>query len=124
MILIRGSLFKQEATMRQTLKIIAVSALITGALIKAAPALAAPAPARNVSVIHTSDLDLASEAGREVLDHRLVNAAFEVCGIVSDADLAGKNRARACRADVLAKARSEGQQLATRGAPITVAAAY
>jgi UrcA family protein len=110
--------------MKQTLKIIAVSALITGALIKTAPALAAPVPAQSVSIVHTSDLDLTSKAGREVLDHRLVNAAFEVCGIASDADLTGKNRARACRADVLAKARSEGQQLATRGAPITVAAAY
>src|SRR4051794_39688784 len=98
MILIEGRYSNRRRPMKQTLKIIAVSALITGALIKAAPALAAPAPAQNVSVIHTADLDLASEAGREVLDHRLVNAAFEVCGIVSDADLAGKNNARACRA--------------------------
>lgn len=108
--------------MKQTLKIIAVSALVTGALIKAAPLLAEPAPT-NVTVVHTADLDLATSAGRQALDHRLIAAAYDVCGPVSDADLAGRNRARACRTDVLAKARAEGLQIASRGAPITVAAA-
>lgn len=110
--------------MKQTLKIIAVSALATAAIIKAAPTLAEPAPTQNVSIVHTVDLDLSSKAGREALDHRLVNAAFEVCGTASDVDLAGKNKVRACRADVLAKARADGEQLASRGAPIAVAAGY
>ncbi|MBW0007883.1 MAG: UrcA family protein [Sphingomonas sp.] len=107
--------------MKQTLKIIAFSALATAAVIKAVPALAEPAPAQNVSIVHTSDLDLGSKWGRAVLDHRLVTAAFEVCGTASNVDLAGQNKVRACRADVLAKARAEGGQLASRGAPITVA---
>jgi UrcA family protein len=110
--------------MKQTLRIIAFSALATAAVIKAAPALADPSPAQIVSIVHTGDLDLSTRAGRTALDHRLVSAAFEVCGTVSDADLVGKNKARACRADVLAKARAEGEQLASGGAPITVAAAY
>ena len=110
--------------MKQTLKIIAVSALVTAAVIKATPLLAEPVPAQNISIVHTADLDLSSKAGREALDHRLINAAFDVCGMASDADLAGKNKARACRADVLAKARAEGEQLASRGAPILVAAGY
>jgi UrcA family protein len=110
--------------MKQTLKIIAVSALVTAAVIKATPLLAEPVPAQNISIVHTADLDLSSKAGREALDHRLINAAFDVCGTASDADLAGKNKARACRADVLAKARAEGEQLASRGAPILVAAGY
>jgi UrcA family protein len=110
--------------MKQTLKIIAVSALVTAAVIKATPLLAEPVPAQNISIVHTADLDLSSKAGREALDHRLINAAFDVCGTASDADLAAKNKARACRADVLAKARAEGEQLASRGAPILVAAGY
>ena len=107
--------------MKQTLKIIAFSALATAAVIKAAPLLAEPLPAQNVSIVHTADLDLSTESGLRALDHRLVTAAFEVCGTASDVDLAGKNRVRACRSDVLEKARAEGGRLASRGAPITVA---
>jgi|SRR6476620_11368893 len=103
-------------------KIALTSFVITAGLIKGAPAVAQTAPAQNVSIVHTSDLDLSSKAGRSILDHRLVTAAFEVCGTPSDADLAGKNQARACRANVLAKARADGNQLASRGATIRVAA--
>jgi UrcA family protein len=109
--------------MKETLKIIAVSAFATAAVIKAVPALSEPVPAQNVSVVNTSDLDLSSKAGRAALDRRLVTAAFEVCGTASDADLAGKNQVRACRADVLAKARAESEQLASRESTIVVAAA-
>ena len=108
--------------MKETLKIIAISALATAAVIKAVPAFAEPVPAQNVSIVHTSDLDLSSKAGRNALEHRLVLAAYDVCGTASDADLAGKNKVRECRSDVLAKARSEGEQLASRGGPILVAA--
>jgi len=106
----------------KTFKIVLTSFVITAGLIKGAPALAETAPAQNVSVVHTADLDLSSKAGRSALDHRLVAAVFEVCGTPSDADLAGKNQARACRANVLAKARADGQQLAGRGTSILVAA--
>lgn len=109
--------------MKETLKIIAVSALATAALIKAVPAFSEPAPTQNVSVVHTRDLDLSSKAGRNALDHRLILAAFEVCGTASDADLAGKNKVRACRADTLAKARSESAKVAGRTGPIFVAVA-
>jgi UrcA family protein len=98
----------------KTLKIILTSFLITAAVIKSAPALADSAPAQNVSVVHTGDLDLSTAAGRAALERRLVVAAYEVCGTASDADLAGKNQVRACRADVLAKARTETEQLASR----------
>ena len=53
------------------------------------------------SVVSTAGLDLSSDAGRAELDHRLVTAAYEVCGTPSDIDLVGTNQARACRADVL-----------------------
>jgi UrcA family protein len=106
--------------MKQTLRIIAISALITGVAIKAAPALA-ESPGRNVSIVRTADIDLSSKAGRAALDHRLVAAANEVCGTASDADLAGKNEVRACRVQVLAEARATGERLASKGAPILVA---
>jgi UrcA family protein len=109
--------------MKETLKIVAVSALATAAVIKAVPALSQPAPAQNVSVVRTADLDLSTARGRAALDHRLVIAAADVCGAASGADLAGKNQARACRADVLAKARAESERLASRGGSIDVAAA-
>jgi UrcA family protein len=108
--------------MKQTLKIIAVSALATAAVLKAAPALAEDAPWQNVSIVRTSDLDLSTPSGRSELDHRLVNAAYEVCGTASDVDPAGKNAARACRVDVLAKARARSEQLASRAGAIVVAA--
>lgn len=108
--------------MKETLKIIAISALATAALIKAVPSFAEPAPAPYVSIVHTGDLDLSTKAGRNALDHRLVLAAYDVCGTASDVDLVGKNKVRECRSDVLAKARSEGEQIASRGGPIFVAA--
>ena len=109
--------------MKQTLKIIATAFLITAGIIKGAPAGAQTMPTQNVSVVHTADLDLSTAAGRNALDHRLVTAAYDVCGTASDADLAGKNKARACRTDVLAKARAEGMQLASRGSGTILVAA-
>jgi UrcA family protein len=100
--------------MKKTLEIILSSFLATAAVIKAAPALADQAPVQNVSIVHTADLNLSTEAGRRQLDARLVIATREVCGAASDVDLAGENQARQCRADVLIKARGEAQQVASR----------
>jgi UrcA family protein len=100
--------------MKEMLKIIVVSALATAAAIKAVPALSEPLPEKNVAIVHTGDLDLSTASGRAALEHRLVTAAYEVCGDASDTDLAARNAARECRADVLAKARSEGQRLSNR----------
>ena len=83
------------------------SALITVGAIKAAPALAEPASAdapTYVSYVQTSDLNLSSQDGQRALDRRLSQAAREVCGIPSDADLVGQNKARACRAEAVARA--------------------
>ena len=78
--------------MKDMLKIIAVSALATAAVIKAVPAFSEPALAQNVAIVQTADLDLSTASGRAALEHRLVTAAYEVCGTASDADLAGKTR--------------------------------
>src|SRR5690242_21192349 len=108
--------------MKQTLKIIAISAAVTAVALKAVPALAEPAQAQNIAIVQTADLDLTTQAGRETLDHRLVVAAYEVCGSPSDADLVGKKQDVKCRSEVLASARAQGGQLAARSAPIRVAA--
>jgi UrcA family protein len=103
--------------MKQTLRIILGSALIAGAFIKAVPAFAeTTAPAANITIVHTADLDLSTAAGRRQLDHRLVLAAHEVCGTASDVDVAGKNQVRACHHNVLSDARAKsGILLAGRG---------
>jgi len=105
------------------IRIIIASALITTAAIKAVPAVAEPVTSDlNVSIVRTADLDLTTKAGQRALDHRLVRAANEVCGAAADVDLAGQNKVRACRQSVLADARAKGNQLASRGGTITIAA--
>ena len=98
--------------MNSSLKIAIGSFLVAAAVIKGAPALAEPVQPQNVTIVHTADLNLSTEAGRRQLDRRLVIAAGEVCGSASDADLAGRNQARDCRMAVLAKARARGGSLA------------
>ena len=94
--------------MKNAFTIALASALITTAVIKAAPALAqTPAVETNTRLVRTADLNLNSEAGRRQLDVRLAHAAREVCGTASDSDLRGKNAVRECRVDVLAKAQSQ-----------------
>jgi UrcA family protein len=107
--------------MKQTILIILSSFLATAAVIKAAPAVAEPAPTNvNVSIVRTADLDLSTDNGRRQLDQRLVSAAREVCGTASDADLAGKNKVRQCRHDVLASARASGEMVGDRVAARTI----
>lgn len=106
-------------------KIILTSFAITAGLIKGAPTMAQPAaPEVNVSIVHTADLDLSSDAGKRQLDQRLTQAAREVCGTASDFDLEGKNDVRACRDQVLARAHSDRDQLlaSDRGGDIRIAA--
>ena len=98
----------------KAITIILTSALITTGVIKAAPALAqAPTPAGeiNVTLVRTADLDLGTEAGRRQLDRRLAQAARDVCGTASDADVEGKNDVRKCRDETLAKARGQRDSL-------------
>jgi len=113
--------------MKQAILIALASALITGAAIKAAPALAQePALETNITLVRTADLDLGSAVGQRQLDHRLANAAREVCGEASDVDIKGKNEVRRCRDETLANVRSQREAMASageRGAVIAVSAA-
>jgi UrcA family protein len=100
--------------------------LITAGFIKAAPALAEPVGAQTyVSRVQTSDLDLSSASGTRELQQRLSLAAREVCGVASDADVAGKNDVRKCRDEALARATGDQAALltaASRGAVLAVTA--
>jgi UrcA family protein len=89
----------------------------------ATPALA-KSPEFITSTVQTADLDLSSSAGQRALDHRLSQAAKEVCGVASDADLEGKNDVRKCRAETLASVANERDQriAAASSQPIKVAA--
>ena len=92
--------------MKNPYAIALVSALITAGAIKAAPALAETpaAPQTYVSYVQTGDLDLSKASDQRTLDHRLAQAAREVCGDPSDVDLVGQNKARECRKDAIEKA--------------------
>lgn len=114
--------------MKNPFVIALASALITAGAIKAAPALAeTPAPDAQtyVSYVHTSDLDLGSNAGQRVLGQRLSQAAREVCGTASDFDLEGKNAVRKCRDEAIARAadqREAALAASKRGAVIAITA--
>ena len=103
------------------------SALATAATITAFPVLAQEAqPPKNVSLVRTADLDLASGRDQARLDRRLAHAAREVCGTASDADVAGGNDVRRCIGETLAAAKARRDQLLAagdRGAVIAIAAA-
>lgn len=100
------------------------SAILTAGLIKAAPALA-ETPAAQQTYVKTADLNLASEGGQRTLDRRLAQAAREVCGVPSDSDLVGQNKARECRDEAVKRAGGEREALlaaAQRGAVLAVTA--
>ena len=110
--------------MKQTLKIILGSALVTAALIKGVPALAEPAPdAVNVMIVRTADLNLRSATGQRVLEQRLVTAAHAVCDDTSAVDLKANNEEANCRAQVIAAGRERAQAIAATGSgdPIRLA---
>ena len=78
------------------------------ALLPLVPAAAA-VPVRTQTVSY-ADLDLASAKGRSTLDRRLRIAAEDVCGTVSDFDLAGQSDMRRCRTDTILAGRSEARR--------------
>lgn len=83
-------------------------------------------PETVTSIVRTADLDLSDGAGQRELDRRIVQAAREVCGDASNADLEGKNAARQCRDETIAAAAAQREQLlaaARTGTPILVASA-
>lgn len=89
-------------------------------------ALAAPSgPNAGPIVVATADLDLGSESGRRLLDRRLSRAVIDACGTASVVDLAGGNGVRRCRDQTraaIAAKRDRLVELASRRAPLSIAA--
>ena len=109
--------------MKQTLKIIAISALATAALIKGVPALAESTGSTSVSIVQTSDLDLASARGQQQLEKRFVVAAHAVCDTASAVDLKAKNAERDCRDAVVSAAREKARMIAAANGSGSIAVA-
>ena len=98
-------------------------ALATAAALIASPATAGPAEQLNVTVVHTADIDLSTDAGRRALDQRLTTAAHELCDTASAVDLKALNAESDCRAAVIAAARAKANSIMAenRGGTIVVA---
>lgn len=80
---------------------------LSSSLLFAAPALAAGPAEQVVERVRVADLDLATAAGRKVLDGRIRQAASTACGQTSSADLAGSNALERCRADARSRAHAQ-----------------
>ena len=103
-----------------------VAALIASATTITPTVAQAFEPVTVSSIVKTADLDLSSANGRQELDRRIVQAVREVCGEASNVDLEGKNAVRECRAETIAAAASQREQLlaaARSGTPILIASA-
>lgn len=98
------------------LKIMLSTFLVAEAFAGGAPAFADGREPPDFTVVPTADLDLTTNSGRHSLEHRLIIAAYDACGIAADVDIAGRNSVAECRRDVLRKARSDGEQIARRAA--------
>jgi UrcA family protein len=78
-------------------------------------AVSAPALANPTEIAVTyKDLNLASPDGRAKLDHRLDNAAAEVCSAHGTHDLASKDVARRCHQAAMSDAREKAQIVVAR----------
>ena len=94
----------------------------------AAALLATPGLAQSVEpstriAVAYADLNLSSPAGIATLDRRIHAAIVSACGPVSDADPAGKNRARDCRVRLAGEVAAQRDHvLAAAAAPTRLAA--
>jgi UrcA family protein len=98
--------------------------LLIAALI-GTPVWAEPVQTAHLSIIRTSDLDLATASGQRLLDRRLAAAVTEACGAASKADLAGSNAVRHCRNETRVRLSTQRQRLialATVPTPVVTAA--
>ncbi len=59
-------------------------------------------------------IDLASEAGRAMLDRRIVHAAQDICGVSDIADLSARRAYDQCRAEAIRNARASAQVVIAR----------
>ncbi|HEY9552812.1 UrcA family protein [Allosphingosinicella sp.] len=83
-------------------RIIILAALVAAPLL--APALAQEAAlADQTEFVSYDDLDLGNAADVRILDRRIRTAVEAACGPASNADPAGRNEVRRCRAETTAR---------------------
>jgi len=80
--------------------------LVAVALVGIATSVPALASLPSV-VVHASDLNLGSRAGRDVLERRIAYAADRVCSVPGDRSLAEFRESRRCAAGAIADARKQ-----------------
>lgn len=82
-----------------------IAALLAASL--ATPVLALDVSGQRSFSIPYADLDLSKEAGVRTLDRRIHNAAAAACGIPSSTDPKGRQKVKACRAEIKASAETQ-----------------
>ena len=107
--------------MKKPSLIILSSALVTGAVIKAAPALAEPVNS-DVSVVqHRRPRSVDQLPDGSALDHRLVLRSTKSAGPRRTSTSRARTRCGSAGPMLVGKARARGEQLASRGEGIVVA---
>ena len=82
--------------------ILAAAVLVAGLVNVGVAAVPAVAQAPEGIEVSYADLNLASTAGRQVLDRRIAGAAEQLCGKFSPVDLSFAEAVQACRAETIA----------------------
>jgi len=86
-----------------------VSVAFSAALLFTAPAMAAPAAEAQSMIVHTTGLDLANDAGVNLLMSRVTRAANFVCGSPNSLDLEAMRERDNCRQVAMESARPQVQ---------------
>lgn len=69
---------------------------------------------QNSAVVHTSDLNLNSQTGRDALDRRIIRAANSICVVRGDRSLTEFRESRRCSAGAIAGAHGQIAVVASR----------
>ncbi|WP_158274710.1 UrcA family protein [Sphingosinicella humi] len=108
-------------------RIIILAALVAAPLLAPAfsPALAQEAvPSDQTRLVSYQDLDLGDAADVRILDRRIRTAVEAACGSTSNADPAGKNEVRRCRAETIARVAAQREvAIAEARQPVRTASA-
>lgn len=96
----------------------AIAAMIAN-VAAVAPALAQGAPSVEVSY---GDLNLTSDAGRQILDRRIANAAAQLCGEARPVELTWNAAVEACRSETIASTQPQ-RDAAVRYGTVQIASA-
>ena len=100
--------------------ILAAAVLVAGLVNVGVAAVPAVAQAPQGVAVSYADLNLASTAGRHILDRRIANAAEQLCGRFSPVDLYFAAAVQACRAETIASTQSQRNAAVGLGGTVEV----